>query len=698
MKKALTALFVSLCLANYAQNLVVNPGFENGLTGWITNTDAPLYVTIQADSTVVHMGNSSLRIQVNNDSAGGFGLVTEYFFLQPGGHYLLSWFIKTDSIANGSAFPYTILLVDGARYYGEAGYAVDETNNGWQQYNYRFYTPQNADTVQLLLALGASNGKAWFDDISLTALTDTTYAQLRVAVDSVTGTTIQPFTSTNVGPIDPTVSTLNLTPQFEQLGMEYVRTHDYEGPCDMHVIFPDTTRSAFDSTAYDFTMTDSVIKATIAAGSKIYFRLGESGNPDTSLYDVPRDMNKWAQVAAHIMQHFNHGWDKGFNFDINYWEIYNEPDLGWNGTINQYIELYRLTSTALRAADSTLMIGGPAISSLTNTDFLYSFLDSVYAESLPFNFLSYHYYHTFNPYDFERYDNFAKQILTQHGLGNVERIVSEWSNYNYNPGNNYFVWRNDPYIAASSAAALTYYQNTDVFKLLRYRTDGTDLGMFDAGGNYNFTGLAYYFMSNFKNAPLRLQTTGGDTLGTAILAGQDLNGGLAAILVADNCSSANGYILAINGISATDRYNYSIFRIDSNVSSTPVDSGIVTAINNRISVPVKPPYTDFIVMTKSVFTGTNEVAAALGINAYPNPFLDKVTIRYGGNAETIEGIDITDMLGRRVKTFSAEECRAGNHVEWDGLTGNNQKVAPGIYFVRLQTDKTIYEITLVRME
>ena len=83
-------------------------------------------------------------------------------------------------------------------------------------------------------------------------------------------------------------------------------------------------------------------------------------------------------------------------------------------------------------------------------------------------------------------------------------------------------------------------QNTDVFKLLRYRTDGTDLGMFDAGGNFNYTGLVYYFMSNFRNAPYRLQATGGDTLGTSILAGEALGGDLAAVLVADNCSSANG--------------------------------------------------------------------------------------------------------------------------------------------------------------
>jgi hypothetical protein len=343
------------------------------------------------------------------------------------------------------------------------------------------------------------------------------------------------------------------------------------------------------------------------------------------------------------------------------------------------------------------MIGGPAISSLTSTGFLYTFLDSVSNEALPFNFFSYHYYHTYNPYDFVREDNLAQQILSQYGLDSVERIVSEWSNYNYNPGNNYYVWRNDPYIAASGAAALSYYQNTDVFKLLRYRTDGTDLGMFDAGGNYNFTGLAYYFMSNFRAAPNRLQTTGGDSLGTSILAGESTGGSVAGVLIADNCSSANGYDLTINGIDASEQYNYSIFRIDSNISSTPVDSGIVTASNNKISISARPPFTDFVIMTKSMFTGVNKVAEQAGISVYPNPFSDKVFIRYSSK-DLMQGITITDMLGRTVKTFSAEECATGGGVEWNGVANNHQKAAAGLYLVNLRTDKAVYEVTLVRID
>jgi xylan 1,4-beta-xylosidase len=698
MKRTAFILFFFVSLSSWAQNLISNPGFESGTTNWGLYTNGPSFITTQIDNTVAHSGNNSMRIIVNHDTVAQTGVVYQIMKLKKGGHYLFDAFIKTDSVVNGGAVQYIILYLNGQRLYGEGGFTFDGTTSGWKETDFRFYMPQNSDTLQLMIALGATNGTAWFDDLSLTELTDTAYNQFSVDLTSPTGSNVNPFTSVNVGPTDPTVSTLNLTPQFQQLGVEYVRTHDYEGPCDMHVIFPDTSRSAIDSTAYDFSLTDSVITACVKAGCKIYYRLGESGSNNKSLYNPPYDYNKWAQVALHIMKHFNQGWDKGFHYSIKYWEIFNEPDLGWNGTVNQFIKLYRLTSLDLKTADTSLRIGGPAIAGLTSTDFLYTFLDSVSKEKLPFDFFSYHYYHTFNPYDFVRYDEQAKQILTTYGLGKAPRIVSEWNNYNYNPGNNYFVWRDDPYIAASTIASLIYYQNTDVFKLLRYRIDGTDLGMFDANGNYTFSGFGYYFMSNFRNAPKRLLTKGGDTLGTSILAGQALNDSLTAVMIADNCSSANGYTLSVNDISATDQDNYYIYRIDSNIISKPVDSGAVTLTNNKINVQVKPPYVDFVLLFRKAYTGINSVSAGGSINVFPNPFTSNVIIQYNIDGEVVERIFVNDMLGRTVKSFTPEECLKGNKLEWNGCNNFGEPVPSGIYVIRVLSSKGVYEVKLIHIK
>jgi len=696
LKKLVLSLFIFAFLSGKGQNLVLNPGFENGVTGWSLYTNGPSFVTTQVDNTVSHTGNNSMRIKVNHDTAAQTGVVFQPFVLKKGGHYLFDCFIKTDSVVNGGADQYLILYLNGQRLYGESGTILTGTNN-WQEVNFRFYMPQGSDTIQLMVALGATNGTAWFDDVSLIELTDTSYHQFSVGLNSLTGTTINPFTSTNVGPIDPTVSTLNLTPQFKQLGMDFVRTHDFEGPCDMHVIFPDTSKSALDSSAYNFVLTDSVIKAIVNAGSKVYFRLGESGTINRALYNPPYNYNKWAQVCQQIMKHYNQGWDSGFYFNIKYWEIYNEPDLGWNGTVDQYIKLYRLSSQALKSADTSLRVGGPAIAGLTSTSFLYTFLDSVSKEKLPFDFFSYHYYHTFNAYDFVRYDNLAKQILAIHGLGNTERIVSEWNNYYYNAANNYYVWRNDPYIAASTIAALSYYQQTNVFKLLRYRTDGTDLGMFDAVGNYDFSGLSYYYMSQFRNISNRLQATGGDTLGTSIVAGQSVNDSITGVLIADNCSSANGYTLTVNGISSTDQENYYIYRIDSNIISKPVDSGQVSTLYNKISIATKPPYVDLIVMVKTQFTGVNSIFSSGNVSVYPNPFTDEVKIEYNINNELVKGIYVCDLTGRKVRSFPL--LHMGNSfIEWNGLNDEGQSVSPGVYVARIETSASVYSVKLIRIK
>jgi len=176
-----------------------------------------------------------------------------------------------------------------------------------------------------------------------------------------------------------------------------------------------------------------------------------------------------------------------------------------------------------------------------------------------------------------------------------------------------------------------------------------------------------------------------------------LDGSLVAMVLADNCSSANGYGLSVNGISPAEQYNYSIFRIDSNISSTPVDSGIVTTVNHVISVPVKAPYSDFIVMTRSIFTAVSKETSGVGIGAYPNPFSDRVSLRFEALKDQMTGIFITDMLGRTVRLFNAESCRAG-HVEWEGRTDNNQVVAAGLYLVHLQTRSAVYTTTLVRID
>jgi hypothetical protein len=77
--------------------------------------------------------------------------------------------------------------------------------------------------------------------------------------------------------------------------------------------------------------------------------------------------------------HYNHGWAKGFRYGIQYWEVWNEPDIGefWTGTPAQYFTLYDVVAKALKALGQDLKVGGPSLSggpAFWNRGFLEDFL------------------------------------------------------------------------------------------------------------------------------------------------------------------------------------------------------------------------------------------------------------------------------------------------------------------------------------
>ena len=51
-----------------------------------------------------------------------------------------------------------------------------------------------------------------------------------------------------------------------------------------------------------------------------------------------------------MVMHYNKGWADGYHYNIQYWEIWNEPDFlpFWRGTAAQYHELYKKCARAIR--------------------------------------------------------------------------------------------------------------------------------------------------------------------------------------------------------------------------------------------------------------------------------------------------------------------------------------------------------------
>ena len=90
-----------------------------------------------------------------------------------------------------------------------------------------------------------------------------------------------------------------------------------------------------------------------------------------------------------------------------------------------------------------------------------------------------------------------------------------------------------------------------------------------------------------------------------------------------------------------------------------------------------------IVYTLDVPTATIEINLNqfLSVKNYPNPFSNKTTIYYEiKNAGRIR-IEISNMLGQKIKTLKNEKAPAGNYaITWNGTGAAEQPLANGVYF------------------
>ncbi|HRY83638.1 MAG TPA: T9SS type A sorting domain-containing protein, partial [Candidatus Cloacimonadota bacterium] len=76
-----------------------------------------------------------------------------------------------------------------------------------------------------------------------------------------------------------------------------------------------------------------------------------------------------------------------------------------------------------------------------------------------------------------------------------------------------------------------------------------------------------------------------------------------------------------------------------------------------------------------------------GISNYPNPFSASTTIVYELKAPASNpGLEIYNLRGQMIRQFRNIPATAGNHrVDWDRKDKNGNRVAPGLYYYRLQS-------------
>ena len=200
------------------------------------------------------------------------------------------------------------------------------------------------------------------------------------------------------------------------------------------------------------------------------------------------------QICDHIISHYNNGWNDGFEKNIEYWEIWNEPDgsdddapaerkLTWGGTRQQFFEFYETVAEYLKARHPECKIGGPALCAPNHwwTEPFLAYLTRD-GKRVPLDFFSWHIY-TNRPTDISEKAARMREAMKRHGYGEKESILNEW---NYVRGwNKDFVYSlkaiSTEKGAAFTLATMILCQDQPVDKLMYYDARiGTGFnGLFD---------------------------------------------------------------------------------------------------------------------------------------------------------------------------------------------------------------------------
>ncbi len=264
---------------------------------------------------------------------------------------------------------------------------------------------------------------------------------------SVCSGPIKDMNSVNNGPILGARGIGNLD-SYRAARIPFARTHDasfcyaYGGShtVDIIAIFPDFDADENDPASYDFHLTDEYLDTIEAAGTRVFYRLGNKIEHESKRYGSipPKDFGKWARICEHLIRHETEGWANGYHRDMPYWEIWNEPELNpqcWEGSRESFYEFYDVAARHLKACFPHLRIGGPASCALRSAHrpgcslFLENFFKYITrdpADPAPLDFFSFHLYTT-DPHRIAQDARLARGLLDEYGYTETETVLDEWN-------------------------------------------------------------------------------------------------------------------------------------------------------------------------------------------------------------------------------------------------------------------------------
>lgn len=298
---------------------------------------------------------------------------------------------------------------------------------------------------------------------------------------------------------------------FVDAGIPYCRLHDLSGRygsnvfVDVSNIFRNFDADENNPENYDFTFTDKLLELLVSNGIKPFYRLGETIENDFLIKryrtNPPKDNLKWAKICEHIILHYNYGWANGFKYDIEYWEIWNEPDNAkatdknqmWGGTPEQFYELYSVSANYLKTKFPEIKIGGygsvgfysiaqkeldptanaEAGDSWYFVDYFNDFIKYIKSRDyqVPLDFYTWHSYS--NVEQNIIYAKYVRKTLDENGFIHTESNCNEW-----NPGTSLRCTVRD---AVNVASNMLMWQNAPIDMAMYYNARITSSygGLFD---------------------------------------------------------------------------------------------------------------------------------------------------------------------------------------------------------------------------
>jgi len=397
---------------------------------------------------------------------------------------------------------------------------------------------------------------------------------------------------------------IDLTQNYRDMGITFIRNHDFYGPTDWWEIFPDWNADENDEGSYNFESSDKKIKAIIENGFMYFFRFGismtfETPNPHVDppgtikdedgniVHKADRDdFKKFARICVNTIRHYNDGWNNGYHYNIEYWEIWNEPNLShmfWSGTPEQYYILYEETARAIKNYNPNLIVGGPAKSGHPSKEYFQDFIVYCREHDLPLDFYSWHEYGTettggiLNPYSLYRMAWEVRKTLDENEFTKAENIQGEW-----NAGTRMSLLSDSPKRAAHHASALIYFINGGVDYTFYFCGDILGgHGLHNEDGGLKISGYAFKAFKDLLEAPFRVEATGTDTLGYTVIAGKNAAGDKVRILISDFQSDNSTFELNVRHLpwGINDNFSMKRYVIDDGHTYELVETGDFTGNN-----------------------------------------------------------------------------------------------------------------------